>query len=111
MRAAAASHLSKTEGGLTPSTSVDERKIVDLRSVFTDNAKITQYFESGSPEEGIDDAILIEDEAQCFVAFQSTTGDIQDILQNANFLNETLCRNDNQDECCEFHKGFANGWK
>jgi hypothetical protein len=31
-------------------------------------------------------------------------------LQNANLSKETLCRG-GVNECCEFRKGFVNGWK
>lgn len=34
---------------------------------------------------------------------------MDDVLQNANLSKETLCRGVN--ECCEFRKGFVNGWK
>ena len=67
----------------------------------------TLYTEEG-PEAGLDDAILIEDGGQCFVAFQATQSNITDVLQFANLGEQTLCNDSN--ECCTFRAGFANSW-
>lgn len=108
-KAAAAAYLSRAGENLSVEEGVTTAEGIEImKKEFSENAKITQYSEQGA-EEGRDDAIFIEDDGQCFVAFQSTTTRMDDVLQNANLSKETLCRGVN--ECCEFRKGFVNGWK
>ena len=68
----------------------------------------TLYTEEG-PDIAFDDAVLIEDGGQCFVAFQATQANWVDRFQNINMGEDTLCNDSN--ECCTFRSGFTNGWK
>lgn len=75
-----------------------------------------EYFKNPIPNayedkwKGIDDAALVEDDGQCFVAFQSTQWeeDRTDMGQNLNPRSAKLCNEGGQ--CCKFREGFVNGW-
>lgn len=105
VKAAAAAALSG-EPALTYENSEPGRRYF-LDKFSGDDTIRTLYTEEG-PEAGLDDAILIEDGGQCFVAFQATQKNLTDILQFTNMGQETLCNDSN--ECCTFRAGFANSW-
>ena len=107
VKAAAASLLSETGKNFSPGRR-DEAAIELMKDEFTKDAIMIQYFEQGK-DEGVDDAIFIEDEGMCFVAFQSTTSSLKDIGQNLNLKKEDVCNK--QGECCKFREGFVNGWE
>ena len=106
VKAAAAAALSG-EPALTYENSEPGRRYF-LDKFSGDDTIRTLYTEEG-PEVGLDDAILIEDGGQCFVAFQATQSNLIDVLQNGNMGQETVCNEFNK--CCTFRAGFANGWK
>lgn len=80
---------------------------VDYLSQFSDEVKWEMYREVGV-DEGLNDAILVEDEGQCFVAFQCTSNEWDDILSNANPFPKTICND--ADKCCTYSEVFVNGW-
>jgi hypothetical protein len=95
---------------LPPNDKLKSNGVEVFISAFSENAIMTPFSQQSSySETGRDDAILIEDDGQCFVSFQSTTQLLEDISQNVNPFKEIVCRAEN--ECCEFRQGFVNGWK
>ena len=95
---------------LPPKDHSDSNGVEVYIHAFSENAIMTPFSEQSSDgKTGRDGAILIEDDGQCFVSFQSTTQSLEDILQNVSLFKETICRAEN--ECCEFRQGFVNGWK
>ena len=107
VKAAAAAGLS-SEAALTYLENSWHGRRTFLDKFSGDDTIRTLYTEEG-PDIAFDDAVLIEDGGQCFVAFQATQANWVDRFQNINMGEDTLCNDSN--ECCTFRSGFTNGWK